>query len=52
MWKVKFFDVPMTKIVQNLVSNRIAVINNKIEYEKLNKNWNTYKLKCKSLFLS
>ena len=25
MWKVKFFDVPMTKIVQNLVSNRIAV---------------------------
>ena len=50
--KIKFFDVSKTKIGRNLLSNRIATINNNIEYEWLNKSWNTYKLKCKLLFLT
>ena len=50
--KIKFFDVSKTKIGRNLLSNRIATINLNIEYEWLNKSWNTYKLKGKSLFLT
>ena len=36
----------------NVLTNRLTVINNKIEYDWLNKSLNSFKLICKSLFLT
>ena len=36
----------------NILSNRLTAINNKIEYEWLNKSLNSFKLICKPLFLT
>ena len=42
-------DVSKSKIGRNLLSNKIAVINNKTDCEWLNMSWNTNKVKCKLL---
>ena len=48
--KVRLFDVSSKKIGRNLLSNRLTLFNNQIEYDWLNKSWNSYKLICKNLF--
>ena len=50
--KVRLFDVSSKKIGRNLLSNRLTLFNNQIEYDWLNKSWNSYKLICKNLFLN
>ena len=34
------------------LTNRLTLINNKIEYDWLNKSWNCYKLACKTIVLT
>ena len=50
--RVKLFDVSNVRVGRNILSNRLTVINNKIEYDWLNKSLNSFKLICKSLFLT
>jgi hypothetical protein len=49
--KVNFIDLSVFKIGKNILSNRFSILNGKIEYEMLNKNYLSYKLSCKKLFL-
>ena len=49
--KVRLFDVSSIKIRKNILSNRMTLFNNQIEYDWLNKSWNSYKLICKNLIL-
>ena len=37
---------------KNILSNRLTILNNQIEYDWLNKSLNCFKLLCKSLFLT
>ena len=39
------------KVGMNLISNRLYYLNGKIEMDWLNLSYNTYKVKCKKLFL-
>ena len=50
--RVKLFDISNVRVGRNILSNRLTVINNKIEYDWLNKSLNSFKLICKSLFLT
>ena len=36
---------------KKLMINRLELLNNKIEYDWLNENLNSFKIKCKKLFL-
>ena len=50
--KVRQFDVSSKKIGKNILTNRLTTLmNNQIEYDWLNKSWNSYKLICKNLLL-
>ena len=49
--KANFCNLSTYKIGKNFITNRLTIINNKIPYEWLNMSLNTFKLKCKSLFL-
>ena len=48
---LRVFDTLKTKIGKNIVINRLKLINGKIEYEWLNLSWQSYKAKCKSIFM-
>ena len=48
---VKFFDTKNYKIGNNILSNRFIILNGKIKYDWLNLPFNSFKLKCKELFL-
>ena len=50
--KVNFVDSSVYKIGKNTLTNRLHLLNNKIPYEWLNLSLETYKIKCKSLFMS
>ena len=49
--KAKFIDISQYKIGKNLITNRLTVINNMIQFNWLNLTPITYKLKCKELFM-
>ena len=48
---VKFIDTKNYKIGNNILSNRFIILNGKIKYDWLNLPFNSFKLKCKELFL-
>ena len=48
---VNFVNTKQYKIGNNLLSNRFVILNGKINYEWLNLPFESYKLKCKALFL-
>ena len=48
---MNFTDNSRFKIGKNLLSNRLVIINNKIVSQWLNLSLDTYKLKCKSIFI-
>ena len=50
--KANFRDTSNHKIGKNLIANRLSTLNNEIEYDWLNLEKESYKLKCKILFLS
>ena len=50
--KVKLLDVSGIKVGKNILSNRLAILNNKIECEWLNNSLVSYKIMCKSIFLT
>ena len=50
--KVRLLDVSNNKTGKNILTNRFTIINNTIEYYWLNKSWDSYKVSCKSLFLT
>ena len=50
--KFRVFDVSSLKVGKNILSNRLALINNEIEYDWLNKSLNSYKVLCKKKFLT
>ena len=43
--------VSEVQVIFSLVVMRLTLVNNSIEYSLLNKSFNTFKLKCKELFL-
>ena len=49
---VQITDESVTRIGKNILVNRLSVLSNKIEYDWLNSSLDTYKIKCKKLFLS
>ena len=50
--KVMIFDTSQRKIGKNISSNRLKIINGLIELEWLNLSMNSFKIRCKSLFLN
>ena len=48
---VKVVDTSKLKIGKNLTVNRIRIVNGNIMYDWLNLSFETYQLKCKSIFL-
>ena len=50
--KANFIDNSVCKIGKNTMTNRLNLLNNKITYDWLNLSIETYKIKCKELFLS
>ena len=48
---VQIFDNSRIRVGKNIMVNRLTIINNKVDYKMLNLSKDTYKLKCKSLFL-
>ena len=50
--KVRLFDTSNIRIGKNILSNRLTIMNNEIEFDWLNKSLNSYKLICKLQFLS
>ena len=49
---VKINDFSNLKIGKNIMTNRLGVLNNVIDYDWLNLGLNTFKLRCKALFLT
>ena len=49
---VKLFDTSNCKVGRNFSVNRLKIINGLIEFDWLNLSINTFKIKCKSLFLN
>ena len=49
--KIQIFNVSNYKVGENLLTNRLKSLNNKIEFNWLNESFNSYKVKCKKLFL-
>jgi hypothetical protein len=48
---VNIVDTSRIKIGKNIAINRLKIINGKIPYDWLNLSWDTFKVKCKKLFL-
>ena len=48
---IQFFNVSNYKVGKNLLVNRFRNLNNKINYNWFNDSYNTFKVKCKQLFL-
>ena len=48
---VKFFDTSTYKIGKNLLANRFKILNNEIQYDWLNMSLESFKIKCKCLFM-
>ena len=48
---VKFVNTKSYKIGDNLLANRFTILNGKIRFDWLNLPLNSYKLKCKEIFL-
>ena len=49
--KIQFFNVSNYKVGRNLLVNRFRTLNNKIDFKWFNDSFNTFKIKCKELFL-
>ena len=49
---VKINDYSNLKIGKNIMTNRLGVLNNQIDYDWLNLSLNTFKLRCKALLLT
>ena len=49
--KIKFYNTSKFKVGNNILSNRFNILNGKIPYEWLNDSLDSYKVKCKNLFL-
>ena len=49
--RFQFFTSSNYKVGNNLMVNRFRQLNNKIDYNWLNESFNSYKIKCKKLFL-
>ena len=49
---VMIFDNSNLKVSKNLPTNRLKIINGLINFDWLNLSMNTYKIKCKHMFLS
>ena len=49
--KTHFVDASSFKIGKNIISNRLNLLNDKIDYNWLNLEFTPFKLKCKLLFL-
>ena len=49
--RANFRDLSKHKIGKNLITNRLSVLNNKIQYDWFNTNILSFKIKCKELFL-
>ena len=50
--KFRIFDESSLRIGKNILTNRLTLINNQIEYDWLNKTEVSYKVACKKLFLT
>ena len=48
---VQINDMSNLRIGKNVLSNRLGILNNEINYEWLNLNLTGFKLKCKNLYL-
>ena len=46
-----FVDMSVFKIGKNILSNRSTILNNKIPYHLLNKDYLTFKISCKEMFV-
>ena len=49
---IKFYNISTYKVRKNLLTNRFTILNGKIDLSWLNESFNTYKIKCKTKFLS
>ena len=49
--KINFFKNNRFKVGENLMCNRFNILNGKIDYDMINLSDDSYKIKCKSLFL-
>ena len=49
--KIQVFHISNYKVGRNLMVNRFKILNNKIDYSWFNASFETFKIKCKSLFL-
>ena len=49
---VQINDYSNLKIGKNIMANRLRVLNNQINYDWLNLSLNSFKLRCKALFLT
>ena len=47
---VRFFNTSSYKIGNNILSNIFVIINEKIQFDWLNNDFNSYKIKCKNKF--
>ena len=50
--KISFHRMQSYDVGKNILINRLSELNNKIEKSWLNLSWNSYKVKCKELFLT
>ena len=48
---VKFVDTKSYKIGNNILANRFPILNFKVKFDWLNLPFNSYKMKCKEIFL-
>ena len=48
---INIVDTSRIKIGKNSATNRLKLINGKITFDSLNLSWNSYKIKCKIIFL-
>jgi hypothetical protein len=49
--RANFRDLSKYRIGKNLITNRLNILNNKIPYDWFNESFQSFKIKCKSLFL-
>ena len=48
---VNFVDTKTYKIGNNILANRFTILNGKVKFDWLNLPFNSYKMKCKEIFL-
>ena len=49
--KFQVFNMSNYKVGRNLLVNRFKTLNNKIDYLWFNESFNSFKIKCKTIFL-